>query len=27
MHHLRSVLCKLGGGRYIKTQLSLYPIY
>ena len=27
MHHPRCVLCKLGSGRYVKTQLSLYPIY
>ena len=27
MHHPRCVLCKLGGGRYVKTQLSLYLIY
>jgi len=27
MHHSRCVLCKLGGGRYVKTQLSLYLLY
>jgi len=27
MHHPRCVLCKLGGGGYVKTQLSMYPIY
>ena len=27
MHQPRCVFCKLGGGRYVKTQLSLYPIY
>jgi len=24
MHHPRFVLCKLGGSRYVKTQLSLF---
>jgi hypothetical protein len=27
MHHPRCVLCKLGGVRYVKTQLSLYQFY
>jgi len=27
MHHPRCVLCKLGGTGYVKTQLSLVPIY
>jgi len=27
MHHPLCVLCKLGGGGYVKTQMSLYPIY
>ena len=27
MHHPRCVLCKLGWGGYVKTQLSLYLIY
>jgi len=27
MQHPRCVLCKLGGGRYAKTQLSLYLFF